>query len=195
MQQAYLKASNIRISGSFGKSVALYGDTLAVGAHTEASAATGVNGDQQDNSALGAGAVYVFVRNGATWMQQAYLKASNTGTNDSFGASVALYGDTLAVGATGEASAAIGVNGNQQDNSAISAGAFYVFVRNGAMWMQQAYLKASNAERFDSFGASVALYGDTLVIGAIYEDSAATGVNGNQQDNTADRAGALYIFR
>jgi len=193
-QQAYLKASNTGAGDAFGSSVALYGDTLAVGAWAEASAAAGPNGNQQDNTAVNAGAVYVFVRNGATWTQQAYLKASNTGTYDAFGAGVALYGDTLAVGAPGEASAATGPNGNQQDNTAFDAGAVYVFARNGATWAQQAYLKASNTEAGDSFGSSVALHGDTLAVGAPGEDSAATGPNGNEQDNTAGRAGAVYVF-
>ena len=68
---------------------------------------------QADNSAGNAGAVYVFVRSGTTWTQQAYLKASNTGVSDQFGYSVSLSGDTLAVGAFSEDSAATGVNGNQ----------------------------------------------------------------------------------
>ena len=97
-----------------------------MGAFAEASAATGANGDQADNSAAAAGAVYVFVRSGSTWTQQAYVKASNTEAQDFFGHSVALDGDTLAVGAIGESSAATGVNGDQSDNSASGAGAVYV---------------------------------------------------------------------
>ena len=69
----------------FGVSVAVSGDTVVVGAISESSNATGVNGDQTDNSALDAGAAYVFVRNGTTWSQQAYLKASNTEPVDHFG--------------------------------------------------------------------------------------------------------------
>jgi hypothetical protein len=69
----------------------------------------------------------VFVRTGTTWTQEAYLKASHTGAFDSFGSSISLSGDTLAVGASGEASAATGVNGNQADSSASAAGAVYVF--------------------------------------------------------------------
>ena len=99
---------------------------LAVGASAEDSAATGVNGDQADNGADNSGAVYVFVRSGSTWTQQAYIKASNTDANDNFGRSVALSGDTLAVGAYLEDSAAPGVNGDQADNSAAIAGAVYV---------------------------------------------------------------------
>ena len=193
-QQAYVKASNTRASDLFGTSVALSGDTLAVGASREDSAATGVNGDQADNSAIfDSGAVYVFTRTGGVWSQQAYLKASNTGASDLFGTSVALSGDTLAVGAF-EASAATGVNGNQADNSAPLSGAVYVFTRTGGVWSQQAYLKASNTGQADLFGTNVALSGDTLAVVAPLEDSAATGVNGNQADNSALESGAVYVF-
>ena len=126
-QQAYLKASDTTGGpDEFGLSVAISGDTLVVGAPYEASAATGVNGDQADNSAADAGAAYVFARSGTVWTQQAYLKASNTNGGDGF-ASVAISGDTVVVGATGESSAATGVNGNQADNTAARAGAAYVF--------------------------------------------------------------------
>ena len=81
-QQAYLKASNTEVGDGFGFSVAISGDTVVVGAHEEDSNATGVNGDQADNSAADSGAAYVFTRSGATWSQQAYLKASNTGAGD-----------------------------------------------------------------------------------------------------------------
>ena len=91
-----------------GTALALAGDTLAVGAPCEASNATGVNGNQTDNSAPDAGAVYVFTRTAGVWTQQAYLKASNTDAGDRFGQDLALDGDTLAVGARFEASAATG---------------------------------------------------------------------------------------
>ena len=84
---------------------------------------------------------------GAGPSQQAYLKASNTGAGDYFGWSVAISGDTVVVGAPYEASSATGVNGNQSDNAALTAGAAYVFVRSGGTWTQQAYLKASNTGR------------------------------------------------
>jgi hypothetical protein len=200
-QQAYLKASNTGVSDLFGCSVALSGDTLAVGAYGEASRAVGVNppGGQADNSASFAGAVYVFVRTGTTWTQQAYLKASSTGTGHLFGDSVALSGDTLAVGAPYEASLAVGVNpsGGQADTSADVAGAVYVFVRTGTTWTQQAHLKASNTDAYDYFGSSIALSGDTLAVGAHGEASAAVGVNppGGQADNSASGTGAVYVFR
>ena len=193
-QQAYVKASNTGAGDFFGGSVALDGDTLAVGAYGEASSATGVNGTQTDNSASGSGAVYVFVRNGGVWSQQAYVKASNTGAGDGFGWSVALDGDTLAVGAPGEASSATGINGTQDDNSAVISGGVYVFTRTGGVWSQQAYVKASNTEAGDQFGNSVALEGDTLAAGAPGEASGATGVNGIQTDNSAGSSGAVYVF-
>jgi hypothetical protein len=193
-QIAYGKASNAGAGDAFGNKVALSGDTLAVAAVAETSGAHGVNGDQADNSTEGAGAVYVFVRSGATWTQQAYLKASNTGRGDSFGCSLALSGNTLAVGASSESSDASGVNGNEADDSAPQAGAVYVFVRTGTTWAQQAYVKASNPHDLGKFGTSLALSGDTLAVGSTGERSAARGINGDQRDTSAVDAGAVYVF-
>jgi hypothetical protein len=195
-QQAYLKASNTGENDQFGSSVAVSGDTVVVGAWSEDSSATGVNGNQADDSAFDSGAAYVFVRDGdGNWSQQAYLKASNTGIEDFFGRSVAVSGDTIAVGAWSEGSNATGVNGNQANNSAGQSGAAYVFVRNElGNWSQQAYLKASNTGAVDRFGLSVAVSGDIVVVGAYSEDSNATGVNGNQANNSAVNSGAAYIF-
>jgi uncharacterized repeat protein (TIGR01451 family) len=69
-----------------------------------------------------------------------------------------------------------------------------VFTRSGATWTQQAYLKASNTDGLDAFGVSVTVDGDTIVVGAHGEDSNATGVNGNQADNSNSQAGAAYVF-
>ena len=193
-QQAYLKASNTGAADMFGYSVAVTGDTVVVGSVQEDSNATGVGGDQADNTAVQSGAAYVFTRSGTTWTQQAYLKASNTGTGDNFGTSVAAAGDTVVVGAFLEDSNATGVGGDQADNSAAQSGAAYVFTRSGTTWTQQAYLKASNTEAVDLFGISVAVAGNTVVVGAYGEDSNATGVGGTQANNTADAAGAVYVF-
>jgi len=194
-QQAYVKASNTGNSDAFGYSVSVSGDTVVIGANGEDSNATGVNGDESDNSASESGAAYVFVRSGTNWSQQAYLKASNADPGDYFGYSVAVSGDTVVVGAIWEDSNAIDGPG---DNNAFDAGAAYVFVRSGTNWSQQAYLKASNAgvsDVFpDYFGYSVAVSGDTIVVGAIGEDSMATGVNGNQTNNFAGNSGAAYVF-
>jgi hypothetical protein len=195
IQQAYLKASNTGAGDNFGSSVAISGDTLVVGAELEGSKATGVNGNQSDNSATEAGAAYVFVRNWTNWSQQVYLKASNTGSVDNFGgASVAIFGDTVVVGAPYEASNATGVNGDQSDNSAPGAGAAYVFVRSATNWSQQAYLKPSNTRAFGEFGLSLAISGDTVVVGADGDFSNATGVNGDQSNTNAPFSGAAYVF-
>ena len=199
-QQAFIKASNADETDFFGFSISLSadGNTLAVGAFLEASSATGINGVQTNNSVFGAGAVFIFVRNGSLWEQQAYIKASNTEADDFFGGSVSLSadGNTLAVGADGEASSATGINGVQTDNSVSSAGAVYVFARNGPLWEQQAYIKASNTEEDDKFGNRLSLSadGNTLAVGAGGEDSSATGINGDQAANSVSNSGAVYVF-
>ena len=195
-QQAYIKASNTDANDVFGDTIALSGDTLAVGALFEKSAATGINGDQSDNSAGDSGAVYVFTRDATgIWSQQAYIKASNTDADDGFGLGVAVSGDTLAVGGLQEGSAATGIDGDQSDNAAPDSGAVYVFTRDAAgVWSQQAYIKASNTGAGDEFGSSVALSGDRLAVGAQLEDSAATGIDGDQSDNSAGASGAAYVF-
>jgi trimeric autotransporter adhesin len=190
-QQAYLKASNNRAGAAFGVSLALKGDTLAVGALYESS--NGVGG-QSDTSAPNAGAVYVFKRTGTTWAQEAYLKASNARAGAEFGTSVALSGDMLAVGSASETSNATGASGNQNDTSLPGAGAAYVFTRSGAVWTQQAYLKASNTHADALFGSGVSLEGNTLAVGALHEASGAKGVNGDQTDRSVPGAGAAYVF-
>ncbi len=193
-QQAYLKASNSSSNDVFGTAVAISGDTIVIGAPQEDSNATGVGGDQSNNSATNAGAAYVFVRAGTNWAQQAYLKASNSSTNDAFGTSVAISGDTVVIGATGEDSNATGVNGNQSNNSTANSGAAYVFIRTGTVWTQQAYLKPSNTSFSWVFGSAVAAHGDTVVVGAQGEGNSATGINGNQNLGSASGSGAAYVF-
>ena len=201
-QNAYIKASNSNASDAFGQSVALSadGDTLAVGAYYESSNATGIAGDQANNSAPTAGAVYVFQRNMGTWAQQAYVKASNTGAGDLFGTSVALAadGDTLAVGASQERSNATNIGGDQANNSKVEAGAAYVFRRDPwNVWAQEAYVKASNTNDHNFFGTSVTLAGDgsLLAIGAFNEGSSAKGVGGDQTNELAYGFGAVYVYR
>ena len=204
-----LQASNAEANDLFGWYVSLSGDgnTLAVSANLEDSTATGINGAQDDNNSTAAGAVnssatgavYVFSRIGGAWSQQAYIKASNTGSDDRFGQSVSLSadGNTLAVGADREDGSSTGVNGAQNDSTATSgSGAVYVFSRTGGVWSQQAYIKASNTGAGDRFGQSVSLSadGNTLAVSANREDGSSTGVNG-VQDSTASGSGAVYLFR
>ena len=125
--------------GAFGHSVAISGNTVLVGALYEDPG----------------GSAYVFLDDGVSWSEQQQLIASDTQENDAFGSAVVLSGDTALVGAPAEDNAG-GAN----------AGSAYVFVRTGTTWSEQVKLTASNAEAGDSFGHSVAIAGDTAVIGA-----------------------------
>ena len=195
----YAKASNTGENDWFGRNISLSGDgnTLAVGALKEDSNATGIGGDDDNNLATDSGAVYVFSRSGTTWTQQAYVKASNTQASDGFGVSVSLSrdGNTLAVGATHEDSNAVGIGADDDNNSISSSGATYVFSRNGTTWTQQAYVKASNTGAYDWFGGSLSLSsdGNTLAVGANFEDSNATSIGGDD-NNLATDSGAAYVF-
>ncbi|RZJ61619.1 MAG: integrin [Acidovorax sp.] len=209
-QQAYVKASNPGNGDAFGEKVALSanGDTLAVGAQGETASGTGINNPQGERNVARAGAAYVFTRSAGAWSQQAYIKSSNTGMGQWFGSSLGLSadGNTLAVGAMGEASSARGINGKQTDNSADATGAAYVYQRIGSTWTQRSYLKASNADAGDLFGSAIALSGDaaTLAVGAYSEDSIANTIQGNQADNSGapvlpqfrpfPGVGAVYLY-
>jgi hypothetical protein len=109
------------------------------------------------------------------------LKASNTDADDSFGLSSAISGDTVVVGAFREDSASAGVDADQADNSALDAGAAYVFARQpgGTVWTQQNYLKPSITAASQRLGVAVAISDGTLVAGA-------TGVSSN--------SGAAFVF-
>lgn len=232
-QEAYVKASNTEgappgtdptvedefinagmgSGDAFGAAVNLTRDgrLLLVGARHEDSAATVINGDQNNNDAPGAGAAFAFQRtNTNSWTQSAYLKASNAqsrtgGLNpdttprdrpDTFGINTiaaSADGGIVAVGATGEDS---GVIGDQADNSALDAGAVYVYFNDSSGWRQSAYVKASTPGAEDYFGGEIVLNraGNVMVVGAVAEDSNATGINGDQNDNSMTNAGAVYAF-
>ena len=195
LEQAYLKASNPRAYDYFGTSIGLSGDTLAVGASGEDSDEKGTLGKGLNDNATSAGAVYIFERSASGWSQEAYLKASNTGAFDYFGNSVSLSENTLAVGAYGEASDEQGVRGSGGNDDATNAGAVYVFTHDAGQWSQEAYLKASNAQTDDWFGYAVSVSGDTLAVGAHQEDSNEKGVVGVGDNDDAEDAGAVYVFR
>jgi hypothetical protein len=121
------------------------GTTLLVGSLDEDCAATGVNPPGCDNDwrdDLSMGAAYVFVRSGSTWSQQAFLKSSNAGPNDTFSERLSLSGDgsVAVISASVEDGSAKGIDG-RDDDAAIDAGAVYLFTRSGTTWRQQAYIK------------------------------------------------------
>jgi trimeric autotransporter adhesin len=108
------------------------------------------------------------------------LKASNTRAGDQFGTSVAIDGNLIAVGASGQGG---------------SSGAVYLFERTTGIWTQQAFLKASNRAYDDVFGQAVAISSDTVAVGASGENSNASGVGGNQLDDSVVDSGAVYVFK
>ena len=110
-----------------------------------------------------------------------YVKASNADSDDRFGYSVAIDGDTMVVGAPHEDS---NWAGNELDNNLLNSGAVYVFVRNAfGFWYQDDYLKASYLSEEARFGTSVAISGDTIVVGA---------PNGSHSGGTT--TGTAYVF-
>jgi uncharacterized Zn-binding protein involved in type VI secretion len=204
-QEAYIKASNNDVRDEFGYYLALDGDTLAVGAYGEDSNQTTITNDNStsssNDSSSDSGAVYVYKRTGTTWAQEAYIKASNNDVGDEFGR-VALDGDTLAVGAYREDShSALIRNGTSTSSSNIytDSGAVYVYKRTGTTWAQEAYIKASNNNALDHFGRRVALDGDTLAVGARFEDSNQTTITNDNStassDNSNGSSGAVYVYK
>ncbi|NIW25309.1 MAG: integrin, partial [Gammaproteobacteria bacterium] len=195
-QEAYLKPSNPGSSDLFGYSLALTRDanTLVVGSYDEDGSLAGTNEVQNDDQ-NGSGAIYVFERDGDDWTQTAYLKGSYVERNDSIGVVVDVSDDgrTLVSTALDEDSFATGVNPVPEPDweTDTSTGGVYVFVHDGQSWSQEAYLKASNTGHEDWFGSRLELSGDgnTLVAGAQLEDSNATGINGEQDDDSAQEAG------
>jgi hypothetical protein len=156
-QQRKLTAADGDTYHIFGSSVAITGDTVVVGA-------PGANVDQ--------GSAYVYVRSGTTWSLQQKLLANDGAASDRFGNSVGIAGDSIIVGAFCNS---IGGNNNQ--------GSAYVFVRDGSAWTQQQRLTAADGDSVDNFGGSVAIGGNTAIVGA---DSDDIGTAGNQ--------GSAYIF-
>lgn len=143
--------------GELGGSVAIGGNTAVVGSVF----------------ANGQGAAYVFVRNGTTWSQQAKLVSSDIASRDFFGASVAIDGDTIVVGAIYDDVAC------PSDPEYCNSGATYVFVRTGSTWTQQAKLVPFGNDRNDYFGWSVAVRGDRVIASAPQDSTAPTGQHGS----------------
>lgn len=200
-QEAYIKGSAYRNSYAFGQhALSLSGDgnTLAVGVWTDPNVLNGLDSEQVNGVVGYSGTVYIFARSNGEWQQEKFLKAGNLQYNGLFGSSVSLSndGNTLAVGSTGEAGAATGINGDQFNKLVIYVGAAYVFDRDGGNWRQLAYVKATNTEAYDGFARSISLSGDgnTLAVGASSEGSDATGINGDQNNNSAPASGAVYLY-
>lgn len=156
-QQAKLLPLDGAEGDEFGGAVSVDGDTAVVGARRD------------DDRGGDTGSVYVFVRDGETWTQQAKLLPNDALPPLRFGQAVSVYADTAVIGSLGEV-------------AAINAGAAYVFVRDDDTWTQQARLQASDAAIFDYFGLAVSISGSTAAVGAIFND------------DHGSNSGAAYLF-
>jgi hypothetical protein len=159
-QQAKLTAGDGAVEDYFGRSVSISGETALVGAY------------QDDDNGFSSGSAYVFTRSGASWTQQAKLIAGDGAADDRFGCSVSISGDTALVGAYLD-----------DNNKGGDSGSAYVFTRSGASWTQQAKLTAGDGAASDQFGSSVALSGDTALVGAYLDDN-----------NKGPNSGGAYVF-
>jgi hypothetical protein len=177
-QQSKLTASDAAASDQLGADVGISGDTAVVGANLDDHA-----------GGVDAGAAYVFVRSGTVWSQQAKLTASDAAASDRFGTSVDISGDTIIVGTP------------VSDAGATDSGAAYVFTRSGTVWTQEQKLTPPDIVAFSLFGTSVAVHGDTAVVGrngdtngSAYVFSRSFGVWSLQQKLTASDAGSSDQF-
>ena len=158
LSQEEIVADGLASLDRFGRSVAIDGDTALIGA------------DGDDTGGADAGAAYIFTRSDTGWSQQAKIVADGGSPSDYFGGAVAIDGDTALIGAVGD------------DTGGADAGAAHIFTRSDAGWGRQEKLVGAGLGPSDRFGRSVAIDGDTALIGADGDDTGG-----------AD-AGAVYIF-
>jgi len=153
-----LIASDGGIVDEFGDAVAVDGNTAVIGARLD------------DDGGFDSGSAYVFTRSSGVWTEEQKLTASDAAANDFFGMRVAVDGDTIVIGAEAD------------DDDGASSGSAYVFVRNAGVWTEQQKLTASDAAEGDWFGSSVAVDGDTAIIGA------------ERADDNGTNSGSAYVF-
>jgi hypothetical protein len=145
-EQQKLTASDGAAFDRFGMRVAVDGDTVVIGAESD------------DDDGASSGSAYVFTRSGGVWTEQPKLTASDAAAGDLFGSAVAVDGGTAIIGA------------EREDQNGSNSGSAYVFTRNAGVWTEQQKLTAGNGTDFDDFGNSIAMDGNTAVIGARFGD-------------------------
>lgn len=163
MFQEELTASDGQGYDGFSSSLAIDSNTAVIGA------------PGNDDNGSGSGSAYVFTYDGSSWTEQTLLLASDASAGDAFGTSVAIHGNTIVVGAFRD-------EGDDNGSSVRDSGAAYIFTFDGSNWNEQAKLIPAQPELNDFFGYSVAIDGNTAVIGAYGED------------DVAYDAGAAYIY-
>ena len=157
-QVAKLTADDGASFDSSGYSVSISGNTIVIGAYRD------------DDKGSDSGSAYVFSNDGGTWTQVAKLTADDGASFDNFGYSVSISGNTIVIGAY------------RDDDKGSDSGSAYVFSNDGGSWNQAAKLTADDGAEDDNFGISVSIDGNTIVVGARYEDE------------NDDNSGAVYVF-
>jgi hypothetical protein len=162
VKKATLSAAGGATGDSAGVSVGISGDTIVVGA------------DKVVTGPGATGSAYVFVKPAGGWATStapAKLTASDKAADDAFGSSVAISGSTIVVAAV-----------TDDIGPAADRGSAYVFTKPAGGWAtgtQTAKLTASDGAAGDKFGSSVAVDGDTVVVGAYYDATGSTTAHGS----------------
>lgn len=204
-QSHYLKAQAPNEGAKFGWASAMSADgqTLVVGVTDEPT-------NRSEVVRAATGMVHVYQLHDGVWLIDAELRPGNANPQEWFGYAVAISADgqTIAVGAVGDGNSALNVHSNEVANTDAkpNSGAVYVYERVADGWSRVAFVKASNPDPEDFFGASVALSGDgsVLAVGAPGEANASNSIGfqldigdvvpESQTDNSAAESGAVYIF-
>jgi hypothetical protein len=145
-EQAKLLGAGITTSDRFGWAVDVHGDTIAVSALFA------------DGMQAVSGNVHIFERTGTAWTQTQVIDQLDGASSDWYGRCLSLSADTLVVGAP------------QDDDAGNDSGSAYVYTYDGTHWIQQAKLLAADGNTGDNFGQSVSVHGDTILVGAPYDD-------------------------
>lgn len=179
-EQAFIKAEDPQELYQYGFSAAIFGDTMVIGAPGWGLAGPAADGFVVNHE----GAAYIYTRTNGVWSFHSKVTAPFPLGGDRFGQSVIMDEDTIIIGAPGEDSDAQGLNGDQDDDNAESAGAVYIYQKVADEWTLQTFLKSSNNREFDYFGYKLALEGDLLVVTS----------QGDESNDEPENSGAVYIF-
>lgn len=150
---AQFEADHPSASGAYGASVAMEGSILVVGQIEDQSPGSFVT--------VGPGRAFVYEFRGGSWHQEQVLTGSDAVPGSRFGAAIALRGDWLLIGASGQI---------RVDGSSTVQGAVYVFRRGPSGWTEVQKLVAADGEVGDLFGYAIAVQGNVAVVGAFLED-------------------------
>ncbi|HET8934296.1 MAG TPA: hypothetical protein VFN67_12690 [Polyangiales bacterium] len=172
---------------TFGWAVAIAGNSLVIGAPRARSS----------NVGQGPGEAYVYERVApdSAWKHSLALRAAVPRASDWFGWAVRISEETLLVGSPGDASGSSGFMGDPSRDDVVESGAIFLYGRNKDQWIPTAYIKATHPDMPDNFGGCVAMHGETILSASTGEGSNATGVGGDQTNNSLSRAGAAYVFQ